>query len=246
MKKSSRKVKTQGRRKKGLFIVFEGLDGSGKSTQSNLLVKSLRRLGRDVEKVDFPQYGTKSAGLIEEYLNGKYGTADEVGPYRASIFFASDRYAASFQIRKWLDAGKIVVSDRYIASNIGHQGGKIASSQERRKFIRWLFNLEYEIFGIPHPDITVILKTSPRLSRSMSSNISNKTKKAKRTSYLGNKKQDIHERDIRHLEGALDAYLFAAREFPKEFHVVECVEGSRLLSISEVQEKIQGVLKSLL
>ena len=234
------------RRKKGLFIVFEGLDGSGKSTQSNLLVKSLRRSGQDVEKVDFPQYGTKSAGLIEEYLNGKYGTAEEVGPYRASIFFAADRYAASFRVRKWLDSGKIVVSDRYIASNIGHQGGKIASSRERRKFVRWLFNLEYEIFGIPHPDITVILKTSPRFSRSMSSNISQKVKKAQRASYLGNKKKDIHERDIHHLEGALDAYLFAAREFPREFHVVECVEGSRLLSISEVQKKVQGVLDPLL
>ncbi len=109
----------------GKFIVIEGLDGSGKSTQSKLLTQYLRKEGYKVEKIDFPQHGEKSAGLVDEYLNGKYGSSEEVGPYRASVFYACDRYDASFKIRKWLKEGKIVVSDRYVASNVGHQGGKI-------------------------------------------------------------------------------------------------------------------------
>ena len=83
---------------KGKFIVIDGTDGSGKATQTNLLVERLKKENYDVETIDFPQYGQKSAALVEEYLNGKFGTAEEVGPYIASIFYACDRYAASFKI----------------------------------------------------------------------------------------------------------------------------------------------------
>ncbi len=86
--------------KKGAFIVLDGTDGSGKATQTKLLLKKLRGAGHKAELIDFPQYGKKSAGLIEEYLNGRYGKPESVGPYRASIFYACDRYAASFKIRK--------------------------------------------------------------------------------------------------------------------------------------------------
>lgn len=164
---------------RGKFIVFEGIDGSGKSTQTKFLIKKLKKEGYKVAKIDFPQYGTKSAGLIEEYLNGKYGSSKEVGPWRASIFYACDRYDASFKIRKWLKEGKIVVSDRYIGSNIGHQGAKIKNKKERKKYLKWLFNLEYNIFGIPKPDISFILKINPELSRKMSPKIFDEEKKKK-------------------------------------------------------------------
>ena len=232
-------------KQKGVFIVFDGIDGSGKSTQSNLLVRDLRRRGFDVVQMDFPQYGTKAAGLIEEYLNGVFGSAESVGPYRASVFFACDRYAASFKIRAALAEGKIVVSDRYIASNIGHQGGKIADVRERRRFIRWLFDFEYGLFGIPRPDVTLILKTTPQLSWKMAPQVSDKIKKAKRAACLGTRKRDIHDRDISHLARALDSYLFAARQFPKEFRVVECMDGGRLLSIEDVWKRVQSTLRSV-
>ena len=228
---------------KGKFIVFEGLDGSGKSTQLNLLVKYLKKQGYKSSQTDFPQYRTKSAGLIEEYLSGKYGSSDKVGPYRASIFYACDRYDASFKIRKWLSQGRIVISDRYLASNIGHQGGKIKNKKERKKYIQWLCNLEYKIFEIPKPDVTIILKTSAELSYKFAPRNIDRAKKQK--AYLKGKKRDIHEQDKLHLKNALDSYLEAAREFPREFKVVECLENNKLLPPQEIHEKIVGVVKKI-
>ena len=222
----------------GKFIVFEGIDGSGKSTQAKLLVRHLIKEGFEIAKIDFPQYGTKSASLVEEYLNGKYGSPEEVGPWAASLFYACDRYAASPRIKKWLREGRIVISDRYIASNIGHQGGKIRDKKERKKYLKWLYNLEYEIFKIPKPNITFILKTSPQSSKRLSPKIKDKEKRKKRKVYLGNKIRDIHEKNLNHLTLALNSYLEAAKEFPKEFKVIECFENGKLLSPEIVHQKV--------
>ena len=96
----------------GKLIVIDGTDGSGKTTQLKLLKERLQNQGYSVKEADFPQYNTKSAGLVEEYLSGKYGSADEVTPYQSSIFYAVDRFDASFQIKKWLKEGYIVLSNR--------------------------------------------------------------------------------------------------------------------------------------
>ncbi len=143
--------------KKNKFIVLDGTDGSGKETQTEILIKRLKEEGFKVEKADFPQYNTKSAGLIENYLNGKYGAAEKVGPLIPSIFYAADRYDASFEIKKWLEEGKIVISNRYVSSNMAHQGGKIKSKEKRQKFFDCLYKLEYELFKIPKPDLSLIL-----------------------------------------------------------------------------------------
>src|SRR3989338_3808567 len=127
----------------GKFIVIDGTDGSGKGTQTDLILKRLQTAGHITEKADFPQYGQKSAGLVEEYLNGKYGKQKEVGPHRASIFFAIDRFDASFKIKKWLDENKIVISNRYVTANMGHQGGSIHDDKERQEYFQWLHDLEY-------------------------------------------------------------------------------------------------------
>ncbi len=230
----------------GKFIVIEGLDGSGKSTQTKLLIKHLRKERYRVMKIDFPQYGKKSAGLVEEYLNGKYGSSEEVGPYRASVFYACDRYDASFKIKKWLGEGRVVVSDRYIASNIGHQGGKISNKRERKEFLKWLYCLEYEIFKIPRPNFTFILKTSPKFSLKLAHKITDEEKKKKRKAYLGKKKRDIHEKDVKHLTRALSSYLETAKEFPREFKVIECIENNRLLSPDEIHQKIWKSIKNKL
>jgi len=231
--------------KKGKFFVFEGIDGCGKATQANLLADFLKREGFSVEKIDFPQHGQRSSALVDDYLNGKYGGSEDVGPYTASIFYAVDRYDASFKIRKWLNEGKMVISDRYIVSNIGHQGGKLIGSKRKwKKYVSWLYDLEYGIFGIPRPDHTFILKTSVDLSLGMAHNVTNKEKQNRREAYLGSsKKQDIHEKDKSHLSNALRSYLLVAKEFPKDFKVIECLSGGGMLSPEIISEKIIKIVK---
>jgi dTMP kinase len=231
---------------KGKLIVFEGLDGSGKSTQTKLLESRLKKEGYRVVRIDFPQYGKKSAGLVEEYLNGKYGTTDEVGPYRASIFYACDRYDASFQIRQWLEEGTIVISDRYVGSNVGHQGGKIKDKEEREKYLKWLFGLEYNVFGIPRPDITFLLKTSPEWSLKLAGKITDPEKLEKRKSYLGGKEKDLHEEDRAHLANALESYLEAVGGAESLYRIIECVDGDSLLLPEVIHEKIWQMVKFIL
>jgi len=237
---------------KGKFFVFEGIDGCGKSTQTKLLAEYFNKNGYQVEKIDFPQHGQRSSAMVDDYLTGKYGSSEEVGPYVASIFYATDRYDASFKIKKWIDEGKIVISDRYLVSNIGHQGGKLLKNpsagsgqgkKDWKKYVDWLYNLEYKIFNIPKPDYTFILKTSPEFSLKLAHNISDKDKQKSRVAYLGDhKKQDIHEKDRNHLANALNSYLLAAKKFPKDFKVIECLDKSNLLSPDIISQKIIKVI----
>jgi dTMP kinase len=224
------------------FIVIEGPDGSGKATQTKLLTNFLKKKKNKVKKIDFPQYGKKSAGLVEEYLNGKYGKPKEVGPYRASIFYACDRYDASFKMKRWIENGYIVVADRYISSNVAHQGGKIKNKEKRRKYLKWLYDLEYNIFEIPKPEATIVLKTSTEFSYKLSSKIKDKEKIIKKHLYLGKRKRDVHEKDKDHLRDSLKVYLEMAKEYPKDFKVIECIEKGKLLSPEKIHFKIKKEL----
>lgn len=225
--------------KKGRFIVIDGTDGSGKGTQTKLLVDSLKDQGFDVEMADFPQYGQKSAGMVEEYLNGKYGS--QVDAYVASVMYALDRFDASFKIREWLDKGKIVVSNRYVTANAGHQGGKIDSKSERIKFFKWLDNLEYNIFKIPKPDLNLILHIPAATAQKL---VDKKPKEARAYAKGKNKKRDIHEKDLNHLKRAEMVFLQIVKLFPNT-ELVECVEKGRLLSPEEVHHKILNHIKKL-
>lgn len=230
----------------GKFIVFEGVDGSGKFTQTRLLVKHLKQKGFKTATIDFPQYGKKSAGLVEEYLNGKYGQAKEITPYQASIFYACDRYDASFKVRRWLKQGKILIADRYVGANVGHQAGKIQNKRERTKFIRWLYNLEYNIFKIPRPDFNFVLNALPSLCYRHIGRIDNKEKIAKKRIYLKNKTRDIHEKDKDHLRDALGSYLELVQEFPRDFKLINCSQGEKMLAPQLIHEKIWKYVQKIL
>ena len=221
----------------GKFIVIDGTDGSGKTTQLNLLKTRLESEGYLVKTADFPQYNTKSAGLIEEYLSGKYGTAEEVGPYKASIFYASDRYDASFKIRKWLEEGYIVLSNRYTSANMGHQGGKIPNSLERQIFFKWLDDLEYKILEIPRPDISIILHVESAISQKLAQS-------RKREDWVG-KKNDIHENNLSHLQHAEKVYLEIANNFPN-FELINCTKTGEILSKEKINLLIWSVVKKLI
>lgn len=209
----------------GKFIVIDGTDGSGKATQTKLLVAKLEQNNYPVKMIDFPQYGQKSAGLVEEYLNGKFGQALEVGPYRASIFYACDRYAAAPQINEWLAQGNIVISNRYVSSNMGHQAGKIKDEAERDKFLDWLFHLEFNIFEIPKPDLNILLYLPPEIGQTLVD------KKGSRD-YVGGQKRDIHEADLQHLLDAAQAYKYVADKY--NWLTINCAPDNILLPIEEI------------
>lgn len=219
---------------KGKLIVIDGTDGSGKATQTKLLVEKLKSRGFKVEVADFPQYGKKSAGLVEEYLNGNYGSADEVGPYRASIFFACDRYEASKRIKKWLEDGKIVISNRYVSANMGHQAGKISDKAERDKFLGWLDNLEYNVFGIPRPDIQILLFVPPEIGQKL-------VDKKGHRDYVNGKVRDMHEKDINHLKKASEAYKYVAEKF--SWIIINCTKNSELMSRKDISNEIWNKIK---
>ncbi len=227
-------IDTEQTRKKGSFIVIDGTDGSGKATQTSLLVERFKAEGYAVEMADFPQYGAKSAGPVEEYLNGKYG---QLAPRPASILYAVDRFDASFTIRKWLEDGKVVVANRYVTANAGHQGGKISDDTERRAFFAWLDELEYKTFGIPAPDLNIILHLPADVAQRLVDR-----KAASVREYAHGKKRDLHEADLNHLKNAEKVYLEIAAIFPNT-ELVECMDNDAILPPDRIHGRIWDIVK---
>lgn len=225
-------------KRKGKLIILEGIDGSGKSTQTKLLLGRLQKEGHRTEQISFPQYGKKSAGPIEEYLNGVYGTPANVNPYAASLFYAIDRFDLSEKIRAALAQGTIVISDRYVDSNAGHQGGKIKNLGTRARFLKWLYDLEYGILDVPKPDLVLILHVSPAVGQHLV------TKKEKRA-YLKQGTHDAHEADLTHLAAAERSYLWLAKTYPQNHRLVECIRKGTMLSPEKISEIVWNNVKSI-
>jgi dTMP kinase len=223
----------------GKFIVIEGSDGSGKGEQTIRLVKRIKDSGRDVAPFDFPRYDEPSSWFIKEYLNGNFGTLQEVGPKTASLFYALDRYAAAPAIRAALVSGAIVISNRYVASNLGHQGAKYEDEDEQRKYFEWDHELEYAINKIPKPDLNIILHVPAEIAQGL---VDRKNERK----YLAGKKRDVHEADINHLKRSEGVYRRLAVLFPDDYFFIECVENGKLLSIEEVHEKVWAVAQKVL
>ncbi|MFQ5620604.1 MAG: dTMP kinase [Candidatus Nanoarchaeia archaeon] len=221
---------------KGKFIVICGTDGSGKGTQVKLLAERLQNEGHKVKVTDFPRYGEPSAKLVEEYLNGKYGSADEVGPKVASIFYACDRYAASFEMKKWLEEGCIVLSNRYTSANKGHQMGKIESTEEKNEFLQWLDDLEYGLFGIPKEDLNVLLYVPADVGQKL-------VDKKDARSYT-EKKRDIHEANLDHLKKAAEAYKYVANK--EGWTIIECAPNNQLMTIEQIHENLYNEVSNLI
>lgn len=214
----------------GKLIVIEGTDGSGKATQFELAIKYLRDQGKEAEVFDFPQYGKKSAGPVEEYLSGKYGGLHDVPAKTASLLYAVDRFDASFKIRAALKAGKIVLANRYVLSNAAHQGAKLADPSERQKFLRWLYELEYGILKLPRPDLIIFLHVPAEIGYQLV------LKKAKRP-HLQGKAQDIHEADLDYLK-AVEAVYRELAASDSAVKTIECAPEGVLLGIEDIHNRV--------
>ncbi|MFH0874037.1 MAG: thymidylate kinase [Candidatus Komeilibacteria bacterium] len=222
----------------GKLIVIDGTDGSGKATQVELLAERLKKDGYKVAIADFPRHGEPSAYFVQEYLNGRFGPLETIGPKKGSIFYALDRYAASFPMRQQLEQGYIVLSNRYVTANMGHQGGKIADPEARHKFFDWLYELEFEIVGIPKPDLNIILHVPAEIGQQLVDRKSSRD-------YIGGKKRDLHEQDINHLKAAEQVYLEIAKKYPN-FALIECVDNGMIMSREKINDLIWETIEKCL
>lgn len=224
--------------KKGKFLVIEGIDGSGKRTQLKLLIKYCQEHKVKTRSVDFPQYYKTFFGkLVGRYLQGEFGEVNQVSPYLASLTYAGDRWQAKEKMDKALKEGKLLLANRYTSSNMAFMGAKIKTKRERDKFLRWLTRVEWQIYQIPEPDLTIYLSVPPEIGQRLVD------KKGKRK-YVGNKNsRDIHERNLAYLKKVAEVYLELCQRFDN-WVKIDCVDKKEnLLSKEEIHQKIVKVLK---
>lgn len=216
---------------RGKLIVLDGGDGSGKTVQTDLLIGRFGKEGLPAQTVSFPRYETPTGAIVKSYLNGAFGPPMEVGAKAASVLYATDRWAAFREgVFAPLEQGVSMVANRYAASNMAHQGSKIVDPAERTAFFRWNDELEHGIFGIPRPDLNVILHVPAEVSIGLIDG-------------RGNAK-DGHE-NVEHLRRAEATYLELARSFPG-FVLIECVRDGVLLPREDIHELVWAEVRKVL
>ena len=212
----------------GSLIVIEGLDGSGKATQAERLVRYLQKKGKKVRKVSFPDYASDSSALVKMYLAGEFGMdPNAVNAYAASSFYAVDRYA-SFK-KDWgsfYQEGGTVIADRYTTSNAIHQCAKLPR-EDWEGFLDWLFHYEYDLLGIPKPDAVIYLRVSPDISQNL----------LKERYHGDEQKKDIHERNQAYLYKSREAADFCAGYL--NWSRIECTDQKGMRGIEEIEKEIR-------
>lgn len=223
--------------KKGKLVVIDGIDGTGKATQVELLVGRLNRLGWRAKAIDFPRYYNNFFGkLIGECLAGKYGDFLAIDPHIASVLYAADRWEAKQQIEKWLAAGYLVVADRYVSANQIHQGGKIEEVGKREQFMDWLDQMEHEVFGIPRPDLIVYLDLPLEVSQKLLDEKQRNRILAEKKRYTTRTK-DAAEANVDHLDQARrNALKLVAGK--NKWVKVDCAPAGELLTKADIHLQI--------
>lgn len=224
----------------GKIIAIEGTDGSGKATQAAMLKDRLIREGKDVFSASFPNYESDSSAAVKMYLAGEIAaTANEVSAKAASSFYAIDRYISYKRDieAEYKEAKKVFVFDRYVSSNIIHQGAKQIAGLESgskesenalKEMIHWVENHEHEDMGIPKPDVVIFLNVPVEYTIKLREQRANKI--------TGEEKQDIHEADINHLLNASKSGVMAAELLG--WNVIECVKAGQLRTIEDIHNEI--------
>ena len=222
----------------GKLFVIDGTDGSGKQTQLNKLVERLDKEKITYKKIAFPRYDNPSSSLVKMYLAGEFGkNAKEISPYIASTFYAADRYAAYKQeFEEFYKNGGLVIADRYTTSNMVHQAGKIDDKEERERFLNWLVDLEYNIYGIPEPTETFFLNMPPEYALKLIEHRENKI--------THTEQKDIHERDKKHIVDSYNAACDLVHKY--NWYEVKCIRDDKIRSIDDIHEEIYAeIIKHL-
>lgn len=222
----------------GKLFVIDGTDGSGKQTQLQKLKERFDNEKIDYKVVSFPNYNSPSSSLVKMYLNGDFGTdAQSISPYIASTFFAADRYATfKMQFEEYYKSGGIILADRYTTANMVHQAGKIKDEQEREKFLKWLWDFEFGLYGLPVPTEVFFLNMPFEYSQKLMENRENKI--------THGEKKDIHESNKQHLQ---DAYNEACKLVKKyNWCEIKCVKDGKIRTIDDIHEEIFGKVVELI
>ncbi|MDA3912323.1 MAG: dTMP kinase [Bacteroidales bacterium] len=220
------------------FLVIEGLDGSGKSTQVKMLRQYLETENIAYEYLHFPRTVSPVYGdLIARFLRGDLGKIDEVHPYLVALLFAGDRHDAAKTIASWKSENKLVLVDRYVYSNIAYQCAKLKTESEQFELMEWILNTEYKYFNIPKPDINLFLKVPLDFVEARLSN----QRQGDDRSYLQGK-GDIHESDIRFQKKVRAVYELAMKRHD-DITAVNCAnEKGEMASADEIFSRIKAIL----
>jgi len=214
----------------GKLVVIEGSDGSGKATQTKKLYERLRDLEVNVRRVSFPNYESESSALIKMYLRGDFGgDAEAVNPYAAAVFYAVDRFASFGEWKDFYQSGGLVLSDRYVGSNMAYQAAKFKKKTERTKFLTWLDDLEHDKFQLPRPDLTIFLDMPPKISAILRKERG---------------REDIHESDADYMNKIYVTYKEIAQKFG--WKTVNCADKNFARSSTDIHENILAIVEELL
>lgn len=216
----------------GRLIVIEGLDGSGKSTQIEILKKRLEEDKKAPFEIKLPYYSDESSTLVKMYLDGQFGSEPgDVNAYAASTFYAADRYASfkKYWSREY-NGGRLILADRYTTSNAVHQMTKLPENMWDA-YLEWLFDFEYNKLSIPSPDCVIFLDMPVEISQRLMSE-----------RYDGNEgKKDVHERNVRYLLSCYETAKYAAEKLG--WHVIKCSENGQPRSIGSIADDIYECVK---
>ena len=222
-----------------MFIVLEGVDGSGKSTQIANLRAMLSEQGIATEYLHFPRFDAPYFGdLIARFLRGELGSVEQVDPYIVAMLYAGDRRDAAQMIRSWIDEGKVVICDRYVYSNIGYQCAKVDNAEERERLREWILSLEYDYFSIPRPDVSLFLDVPEAFTERK---LRQEVREGDDRAYLNGKK-DIHEQSMELQRRVRQVYLDAA-EYDERMHVIDCCdEELNMATPEQIFAKIKTIV----
>jgi dTMP kinase len=224
---------------RGKLIAIEGIDGSGKRTQLELLTLTLKARGHSVYSTGFPKYDSWFGKMVGKFLNGDFGPLESVDPRFSAMLYAGDRFEAKFKLEAALDSGQILLVDRYIASNLAHQTARVPPAK-RSEFLQWIEHLEYEIYGLPRENLILYLRVPPREAQRL---VAMKSARSYTSA-----QRDLQEASLRHLEDAAEMYDSLSRSTP--WATIQCFDATHdtmrepeEIAI-EVLAAIEGVLAS--
>lgn len=222
----------------GKLFVIEGTDSSGKQTQLEELKRRFEKEKIEYKSVSFPNYESNSSELVKIYLSGELAeNPKEISPYIASTFYAADRYVTfKREYEKYYNNGGIILADRYTTSNMVHQAGKIEDAEERKKFLDWLWDFEFNLYGLPVPTQIIFLNMPTEYAIKLMKNRKNK--------FTNEEKKDIHERNLEHLKDAYNEALKVSKKY--NWYEIKCIKDNRIRTIDDIHEEIFKEIKKIL